>query len=432
MALQKIKSTLLQKEYEVYRHPSGLTVLLVAMPGFSSYYGLFGTKYGSVDTGFLGADGKRVELPAGIAHFLEHKLFESEDGDAFAKYAATGAYSNAYTSFDRTCYLFSCSRRFYDNLEILLDFVRSPYFTAATVEKEQGIIGQEIKMYDDMPNWRVLFNMLEGMFHNHPVRTDIAGTVDSIAQISHSLLYDCYHRFYSLSNMFLVLAGDFQTQEVASFIEKHLTEPKESIADTDSVLPNEPTNVVTHRVVAKMDVAKPLFSIGFKSPEPVATPDAKQLVTMEILMKMLAGPATPLYKQLLDEGLINEEFSMEFFNGRGFALPLFDGESEHPDRVLDLLLQKAESFRCEGIDEILFEAVRRELYGHCILRFDSSESVCAMLADSYVLGYDLFAYFDLLAHIQPADILPALDWFRRERSVLSVIEPNIQSGGENK
>ncbi|MBQ9920239.1 MAG: insulinase family protein, partial [Clostridia bacterium] len=150
-----VKSDLLKKEYFENEHPSGLKILLYPMKGFSSNYAIFGTKYGSIDNSYLNEKGERVDLPEGIAHFLEHKLFESEDGDAFTKYAKTGAYSNAYTSFDRTCYLFSCSNRFYDNLKILLDFVRSPYFTAETVSKEQGIIGQEIRMYDDMPNWRV-------------------------------------------------------------------------------------------------------------------------------------------------------------------------------------------------------------------------------------------------------------------------------------
>ena len=217
-----IKSSLLNKKFSLIKHSSGLNIFLYPMPGFSSNYAIFGTKYGSVDNAYLDDNGQKVDLPEGIAHFLEHKLFESEDGDAFSKYAKTGAYSNAYTSFDRTCYLFSCSNRFYDNLKILLDFVRSPYFTEATVNKEQGIIGQEIKMYDDMPNWRVMFNMLEGMFYTHPVRIDIAGTVQSIAKITDKTLYDCYNRFYNLSNMFLVLAGDFDEGQVLDFINKNL------------------------------------------------------------------------------------------------------------------------------------------------------------------------------------------------------------------
>lgn len=429
MTLNTVKSNLIKKQYNVFEHSSGLKILLYPMKGFSSNYALFGTKYGSVDTAFIDDSGNLVELPEGIAHFLEHKLFESEDGDAFAKYAKTGAYSNAYTSFDRTCYLFSCSNKFYDNLEILLDFVRSPYFTSATVAKEQGIIGQEIRMYDDMPNWRVMFNMLEGMFHKHPVRIDIAGTVDSISRITDTLLYECYNRFYDLSNMFLILAGDFDSNEVVEFVDKHLKVPERTAADPASVIPDEPSTPLKNRVVCQLDVAKPLFSIGFKEPHIGETPSAKRLVAMEILLKMIASTASPLYKKLLDERLINEEFSIEYFTGRGFALPMFEGESDAPDKVLDLILEQVEQYRENGLDEKLFEAIRRDLYGRGLRRFDAAESVCSMLCDSYVLGYNLFEYFDILSKIKPIEILDELGIFSKENAVLSIVEPRIAQEG---
>jgi len=418
-----IKSELIHKEYILSEHPSALTILLYPMPGFNSNYAIFGTKYGSVDNAYLNKNGNRVDLPEGIAHFLEHKLFESEDGDAFAKYAKTGAYSNAYTSFDRTCYLFSCSNRFYDNLKILLDFVRSPYFTEATVNKEQGIIGQEIRMYDDMPNWRVMFNMLEGMFHNHPVRIDIAGTVESIAKITHNTLYDCYNRFYDLSNMFIVLAGDFNTDEVLDFIYDNLKLPENPAEDSSSIIPDEPECVKENLVSCNLDVAKPLFCLGFKESEAASTPDEKQLVSMEILLKMLAGSASPLYRELLENNLINEEFAFEYFNGRGFALPIFEGESDNPKRVMDMILSKVEEYRINGLDKKLFEAVRRDLYGRSIRRFDSAENICSMLTDATVLGYDLFKYFECMATITPDDVTERLSVFTKERSVLSVVNP---------
>ena len=204
----------LGESYTKAVHSSGLEIYIMEKPQFSSCYAIFGTKYGSIDTEFS-VDGKdTVRVPEGIAHFLEHKLFESEDGDAFNKYALTGASANAYTSFDRTCYLFSCSDKFYENLDILLNFVQSPYFTEATVSKEQGIIAQEIKMYDDSPAWRVMFNMLKTMFKKHPVSIDIAGTVESIAEIDAGLLYKCYETFYNPSNMFICIAGNVDTNAV--------------------------------------------------------------------------------------------------------------------------------------------------------------------------------------------------------------------------
>ena len=417
-----VKSDLLKKEYVLNEHPSGLKIMLYPMKGFSSNYAIFGTKYGSIDNSYLNEKGEKVDLPEGIAHFLEHKLFESEDGDAFTKYAKTGAYSNAYTSFDRTCYLFSCSNRFYDNLKILLDFVRSPYFTAETVNKEQGIIGQEIRMYDDMPNWRVLFNMLDGMFHNHPVKIDIAGTVESIAKITDQTLFDCYNRFYDLSNMFIVLAGDFNTDEVLDFIYSNLKLSESEFKNTKSVMPTEPDAVKNNFVSCNLDVAKPLFCLGFKEPCNEKC-DVKKLVSMDILLKMLAGSASDLYRELLDANLINEEFSFEYFNGRGFSLPLFEGESNDPEKVMELILNKIEQYRQNGLDWKLFEAIRRELYGRGICRFDAAESVCTMLTDATVLNYNIFEYFECIANITPADVSERLSIFTKENSVLSVVNP---------
>ncbi len=417
-----IKSELTGKEYILNEHPSGLKIILYPMKGFSSNYAIFGTKYGSIDNAYLDEKGERVDLPWGIAHFLEHKLFESEDGDAFAKYAKTGAYSNAYTSFDRTCYLFSCSNKFYENLKILLDFVRSPFFTEATVNKEQGIIGQEIRMYDDMPNWKVMFNMLEGMFHNHPVRIDIAGTIDSIAKITDKTLYDCYNRFYDLSNMFIVLAGDFNPDEVTDFIYKNLKESENPIK-CKSVIEDEPKEVKQHFVSCNFDVAKPLFCLGFKEESYGEALDIKQLVCMEILLKMLAGSASGLYKELLEEGLINEEFSFEYFNGRGFSLPIFEGESDNPQMVMDKILNRIDDYKSNGLDQKLFEAVRRDLYGRSLRRFDAAEGVCSMLTDATVLNYNLFEYFDVLGTITPAEVEARLKVFSKENAVLSVVNP---------
>ncbi|WP_312640611.1 EF-P 5-aminopentanol modification-associated protein YfmH, partial [Hydrogenoanaerobacterium sp.] len=210
-----ISSERLGENYVKIKHSSGLTMLLCPKPQFSSAYALFGAEIGSIDTTFkTSKDNDFVTVPAGIAHYLEHKLFESEDGDAFERYAKTGASANAYTSFDKTAYLFSCADNFKESIEILLDFVTHPYFTEETVRKEQGIIGQEIKMYDDNPDWRVLFNLLGALYVNNPVRVDIAGTVESIAEIDADLLYRCYNTFYNLNNMVLVVAGNFEIDTV--------------------------------------------------------------------------------------------------------------------------------------------------------------------------------------------------------------------------
>lgn len=418
---QWITGSLPNKKYYKATHSSGLKIYLYPMPGFSSNYAMFGTKYGSIDNEYTTPAGERVCLPEGIAHFLEHKLFESEEGDAFESYAKTGAYANAYTSFDRTCYLFSCADRFYDNLAILLDFVRTPYFTPKTVAKEQGIIGQEIQMYRDMPGWRVLINMLEGMFHNHPVKIDIPGTRQTIAQITDKLLYGCYERFYNLSNMFLILAGDFNPQQVLDFVEKNLkTCPPQAVRKS---LPPEPETVVQHETGLKMQISKPLFCLGFKQPLAGTQLPLSEAVYTELLLKVLVGPASSLYRTLLQKGLINEEFGVEHFTGRGFAVPMLEGESENPQQVQQLFMQEVERLRQNGIDERLFNAVKRDAYGKGLVRFDSAEGVCAMLCDAVVQEYSLFDYFKVLNAATVQDAEKMLSVFSKERAVLSVVLP---------
>ena len=186
--------------------PSGLTVLCRTMPGYSSVHAIYATSFGSIHRNFT-LDGKEVVLPAGTAHFLEHKMCETPKGDSFSFYAKTGASANAFTSYDRTCYLFSATQKIDENLDILLGMVGKPWFTKATIAKEQGIIGQEIKMYDDSPDWRLLNALFRCLYADHPLRDDIAGTVESIAELTPQMLYNCTKAFYAPSNMVLSVAG---------------------------------------------------------------------------------------------------------------------------------------------------------------------------------------------------------------------------------
>ena len=245
--IREVKSDRVGDRYYEVKHPSGLRIFVYPKEQNNSTYAVFGTRYGSVDTTFKRSDeADACTVPAGIAHYLEHKLFESEDGDAFARYAKTGANANAYTSFDVTCYLFSCTENVYESLEILLDFVQSPYFTEQTVQKEQGIIGQEIRMYDDDPQWRVMFNLLEALYHKHPVKVDIAGTVESIAQITPELLYRCYHTFYNLNNMVLCVAGNVELNKVLDLCDRMLKPSKP--VEIERIFEEEPREVVKTRV----------------------------------------------------------------------------------------------------------------------------------------------------------------------------------------
>ncbi len=407
------------ESYIKCEHESGLKIYILEKPLYNSAYALFGTKYGSIDNCFS-VNGEKVEVPEGIAHFLEHKLFESEDGDAFTRYAETGAYANAFTSFDKTCYLFSCSSRFYDNLEILLDFVQSPYFTAATVEKEQGIIGQEIRMYDDSPGWRVMFNMLLGMYKNHPVRIDIAGTTDSIAEITDELLYKCYNTFYNPQNMFLCIAGNVNTEKILKMVENGI-KPKEKF-DLCRIMPTEPDEVLQPEIVQALEVATPMFCFGYKE-NADSMPTVKERICTAVLLEMIAGDASPLYKSLTERGLINDEFSFEYFNGPGYSAVIFEGESSNPKKVADEIKAEINRLKEEGLNKKLFTAIRSGLYGNAIRGFNSIENIAMGLVDCAMNDTDLFDDVKYLKAITVDDVYKRLSRLDDNKTVLSVIVP---------
>ncbi len=397
----------------------GLKVFILEKPLYNSAYAIFGTKYGSIDNVFS-VNGEKTEVPEGIAHFLEHKLFESEDGDAFTRYAKTGAYANAFTSFDKTCYIFNCTSRFDENLDILLDFVQSPYFTKATVEKEQGIIGQEIRMYDDSPAWRVMFNMLYAMYESHPVRIDIAGTTDSIAQIDDKLLYKCYETFYNPQNMFLCIAGNVNTEKILKTVEAAI-KPKESI-ELERIMPTEPDKVLKPYVEQALEVAIPMFCFGYK--ENADTPlTVKDKICTSVLLEMIAGDSSPLYKRLTNEGLINDEFSFEYFNGEGYSAVIFEGESKEPQRVAEEIKAEVNRLKEEGLNKKLFNAVRSGLYGNAIRGFNSVESITMGLVDCAMNDTNLFDDIKYLKKITVDDVYKRLSLLKDDCTVLSVIVP---------
>ena len=407
------------ENYVKAEHPSGLKIFILEKPQYNSAYAIFGTKYGSIDNCFS-VDGEKCEVPEGIAHFLEHKLFESEDGDAFTKYAETGAYANAFTSFDKTCYLFSCSNRFYENLNILLDFVQSPYFTEQTVQKEQGIIGQEITMYDDSPAWRVMFNMLLSMYKNHPVRIDIAGTVKSISEINADLLYKCYNTFYNPSNMFICIAGNVETEKVLDLIEKGI-KPSEK-KEIERIMPDEPLEVTTDYVEQALEVAQPMFCFGYKE---IADkkPTVKERVCTGILLELIAGDCSPLYEQLTNEGLINDEFSFEYFTGDGYSAVIFDGESVNPKLVAQRIKNEVTRLKEDGINKKLFSAVRQGMYGNAIRVFNSVEGIAMQFVDCAVNDSCLFDEIKYLKSVTVDDVYKRLSLLENDKTVLSVITP---------
>ncbi|MGN0620821.1 MAG: EF-P 5-aminopentanol modification-associated protein YfmH [Porcipelethomonas sp.] len=404
------------------KHPSGLDIYVCEMEGFSTTEALFGTKYGSINTIFKTKEDKEYTVvPEGIAHFLEHKLFENEDCDAFALYAETGANANAYTSFDRTCYLFSCSDHYKESLEILLDFVQKPYFTQKTVDKEQGIIGQEIQMCNDNPGWKVLFNMLQGMFHKHPVRIDIAGTVESIAQIDADLLYKCYNTFYNLHNMVLVIAGNVKTDEVIEIADR-LLKPCEN-PELETVFEEEPYEVIEHEVYEHLPVGCPVFNIGIKCSPENGNARVKAEMECTIAMNVLADASAPLYKKMMDEGLINSTFGVEAFTGDGFFTLIFSGESENPEKVRDYIIEEIESAKINGLDRKLYEKIKKSTYGTAVRESNNPEAVAGNLISAYMAGVEPYQQITVISEMTYDDVQKCLmDKFDTENIVMSVIK----------
>lgn len=425
----QMEDAILGESYREIDHPSGVKIQVLHKPGYKSSYALFATKYGSIDTKIKQQDGTFRTIPEGTAHFLEHKLFESEDLDAFQRFAETGASANAFTSFDLTGYLFSCSDRFSENLEILLDFVQSPYFTEQTVRKEQGIIGQEIRMYKDSSDWEVSFNLLRALYHKHPVSVDIAGTEETIAEISAELLYDCYRNFYNLHNMILTVVGKATAEEVLAVADKMLKPCEGKMAEREFV--PEPDAPRETYVEEFMPVTVPTFALGFK--EKICTPErtTKQVLSTEIILQMLSGRSSILYEELMNEGLINNGFGSQFFYGFGYADCEFSGESSDPKRVADKIRAAVRKFKQEGFSEEAFESARRRLYGRLVMGFNEIDDVALRMTESYFCGGGLFDQIRECRALTSADVRERLsEILDDDTTALSVVWP-MEEGKEN-
>lgn len=420
--MKTVDSAVLHEKYYEIDHKSGLKIFVMPKEHYSSAYAVIGTRYGSIDTKFKRSDRSGfVTVPEGIAHFLEHKLFESEELDAFTRYAETGASANAYTSFDKTCYLFQCTDRFEDSLRILLDFVTHPYFTKETVEKEQGIIGQEITMYYDVPGWMSTFNLLKCLYKNHPVRIDIAGTVDSISHITDKLLYDCYDTFYNLNNMALAVVGNVDVDSVLAVCDEVLK--KSADVKIERAFEQEPREIVKSYEEYHLSVGMPVFSFGYKEECKTPMRTVKELIEMNVLLEVLAGETSPLYTSLFEKGLINSSFSKEYFVGNGYEAVIFDGESNNAAEVAQEIKAEVENLRTNGFSDERFEAARRSLYGKEIMSYNDIDDVANSMIASCFGGFGIFDALEIYKSVQKSDIEKLLaEKLNEHYSALSIVK----------
>ncbi|MCI6896743.1 MAG: insulinase family protein [Gemmiger formicilis] len=386
--------------------PSGLTVLCRTMPGYSSVHAIYATGFGSVHRAFR-LDGKQITLPAGTAHFLEHKMCETPKGDSFTFYAKTGASANAFTSYDRTCYLFSATQKIDENLDILLGMVGKPWFTKATIAKEQGIIGQEIKMYDDSPDWRLITGLFECLYHSHPIRSDIAGTVESIAEITPAMLYNSCKAFYAPGNMVLAAAGNTTMEQILAACARHgLMEPRPAQRVQRLWTPEPMTLAATEKTLT-MPVSKPCFGVGFKE-EPLPAGDLRTEALYDLVLSCIVGGMSPLYRRLYDEGLVNPGFGGEVLRVDGCCCILFTGESDVPDTVRQLLLDEIARVRAAGVDREVFTLCKNEKYGQLIENLENVEDSASQMADFALSGQTVAQQISMLAGLTAEDADAAL------------------------
>ncbi|MBI1853935.1 MAG: insulinase family protein [Planctomycetes bacterium] len=396
------------------RLSNGLSVLVSPKRGFSKRFAIFSTLYGSCDNEFSDpATGATVRVPGGIAHFLEHELFAQESGDAFDEFARNGASANAATSFSTTSYLFACTEQFEKNLRLLLEFVGTPYFTEANVDKERGIIGQEIKMYDDNADWRIFMNLMMALYHRHPIRIDIAGTVESIAEITPKTLHQCYRTFYHPSNMALVVVGDVDPEGVARMADE-ITQRTASrahaaskngasrangaIAPIRRLLPKEPRVPAQREVTQSLVVSLPRVAIGFK--EAVPLPSGRELARREtvthLLFDVVFGRSSELFNRLYEQGVIDDSFSGSYTADDGYGFSVISGETADPDRFVREIRSGIARARRDGICDEDFLRIRRKAIGKFVKQFNSPESVAYTLLSHHIRGLSIHeSYRDL-------------------------------------
>lgn len=414
--------TALRERMEERTLENGLRVCYLPKEGFSKTFAILATNFGSVDASFT-IDGERHDTPAGVAHFLEHKMFEDEDGNALQKFARTGASPNAFTSHTMTAYHFSCTDRFEENLEILLKFVFTPYFTEENVAKERGIIGQEIGMMDDTPSWRLFCGLLEGLYRNHPVRVPIAGSVESIAQITPEVLYTCHRAFYSPKNMALIVCGTADFDEICRMAAQFSPAEAPEIGERHYGDRREAVNELT--VERRMAVSRPQFLLGFKD-TPLAAGESRlrRALLGELAVRILCGDTAPLYAELYGKRLIGRDFDTDYMLFPEGAAAILGGESRDPEAAREAIERETARLAREGMEQALFDRMKKALYGLWLRVLDVPEAYARQQAAAMFAGEDYADFAALCDTISPQDVQAVYArWAQRDRSSMSVIRP---------
>lgn len=400
---------------------NGLNVFVFPKPDFQKGYAFFATNYGGMDMRFC-LDGAWHDTPAGVAHYLEHKMFDTREGNALQELAANGASPNAFTSTDITGYYFDSTEKFEENLRILLSFVSVPWFTKESVDKERGIIGQEIGMIEDDPHWKCYMNLMKALFEHHPIRVSVAGSVESIAEITPETLYACHKAFYDPANMVLCVAGPVDPEHICAVAREILPKQAGPIAAKDYGEKEKPQAAQSY-IEERMEVSAPIFHLGWKGDAQLNGEDRlRQELVGGLALEVLLGNSSPLYARLYREGLINQEFGYGYESDAGCAFLAADGESRAPEAVCAAVAAEAARIGQEGVDKQLWERVKKGVYGNKVRGLNSFENLCVGQAQAFFAGYDFLRFADLYDSItkEEAEELIA-NWVTGERTALSVV-----------
>ena len=428
--MQIIENSKVKEKLYIEKLENGLTVMIIPKVNIQKKYMIWATNFGSIDNKFIAPNEKEeTVIPDGVAHFLEHKMFEQPNGtNSLDTLTALGVNANAYTSTDHTSYLFECTDNFYPALDELMDYVQTPYFTDENVEKEKGIIGQEIKMYDDYPQWEVYMNAIRNMYKNSPITIDIAGSIESISKINKEVLYKCYNTFYNPSNMVMCFAGDFEPEKLLEDVKKRL-KPIEKHGEIKRIYPEEPQEIVKEETTKQMEVSMPIFVIGIKDSlndkNCNSSSIVKKHIAIEILLNMLIGKSSKLYKELYESELITGEPYLEYEFSKQYAHIAITGQSNNPKEVLKKLQEEIQNMKNKEIDIEHFKRIKNMIYGNYVKEYDDVAEICRMFIADYMKGINSFEYIEDYQQVTPEYTKQVLDEvFRKEKTVISIVEKN--------
>ena len=427
--MQVIENLKVKEKLYIEKLENGLTVMIIPKPGVEKKYMIWGTNYGSNDNKFIVPGEEEItEVPNGVAHFLEHKLFEQENGtNSLDVLTALGVNANAYTTNDHTAYLFECTDNFYEAMDELMDYVQHPYFTDENVEKEKEIIGQEIRMYDDYPDWRVYLNVMQAMYHENPIKIDITGTIETINKIDKEILYKCYKTFYNPSNMAIVLAGDFKPEDMLEEVKKRLVDKKTS-GEIKRIYPKEEETIVKGEIEQTLEVSQPIFTIGIKDTRKECALESKneivkKHIAMEILLNLLLGRSSKLYKKLYQEGIIYGVPSLDYEFGKNYAHVLIAGQSKDPKALYEKFKEGVKELKEKGIAEEDFSRAKKMIYGGYVKEYNDVQDIARMFLADYFKGINSFDYLEEIEGINVEYLNQVLnDVFKEDKMVISIVK----------